>query len=445
METILFLSLGLIIGALSAWFIAKYKFASESNKISNEELSQQFVQKAVFEALEKQADLMKDDLKEKEQELREISSQLSAKEQVNQNLTTKLFEQKEELESLQDRFKTEFENIANRLLEEKSKKFTKRNKNQLENILAPLRDKIKEFEDGIDKKFHQETVDRISLKKEIEQLRDLNLQLSQDANNLVNALKGDSKSQGDWGEFQLEMLLEKAGLVKDVHFQTQSSFKDHDGKDKRPDFIINLPEDKHIIIDSKVSLTAYEKYFNEPDEKKKKRHLKAHVDSLKNHIKDLSGKKYQQLYQIHSPDYLLLFVPIEPAFTLAIQEDAKIFLDALEKNIVIVCPSTLLATMRTVSYIWKQDKQKRSVVEIARQSGLLYDKFCGFVEDLQSIGSRLNSAQSAYHDAMNKLTESKRHGDTLIGRAEKIKKLGAKTSKSLPKEMVELAAENGEE
>ena len=421
METLLFLSIGLVLGALSTWFIAKYKFVSESQKISPAELKQKFVSKELFEALQKQADLFKDDLKEKEQEIRNISSQLSAKVQDNQNLNKRLEEQKEELKDIQGKFQSEFENIANRLLEEKSKKFTKQNKKQLDNILSPLREKIKDFEDGIDKKFHQETVDRVSLKKEIEQLRDLNLQLSQDANNLVSALKGDSKSQGDWGEFQLEMLLEKAGLVKEIHFQTQSSFKDHLGKDKRPDFIINLPDDKHIVIDSKVSLTAYEKYFNEVDEKKKKRHLKAHVDSLKNHIKDLSSKKYQNLYQINSPDYLLLFVPIEPAFSVAIQSDSKIFLDALEKNIVIVCPSTLLATMRTVSYIWKQDKQKRNVFEIARQSGLLYDKFCNFVEDLKSIGQRLDSAQSSYHDAMNKLTESKRFGDTLIGRAEKIK------------------------
>jgi DNA recombination protein RmuC len=445
METILFLSVGLIVGALSAWFIAKFKFAAESQKVSTAELEEKYVLKEVFENLQKQTDLQKDDLKEKEQELRTISNQLSAKEQDNQNLHKKLSDQKEELNHMQQRFQTEFENIANRLLEEKSKKFTKQNKKQLDDILSPLREKIKDFEDGIDKKFHQETIDRISLKKEIEQLRDLNLQLSQDANNLVNALKGDSKSQGDWGEFQLEMLLKKAGLVKEIHYQTQSSFKDDEGKDKRPDFIINLPEGKHLVIDSKVSLTAYEKFFNEADENKRKKHLKAHTDSLKNHVKDLSGKKYQNIYQINSPDYLLLFVPIEPAFSLAIQNDSKLFLDALEKNIVIVCPSTLLATLRTVSYIWKQDKQKRSVLEIARQSGLLYDKFCNFVEDLKAIGSRLDSAQDSYHDAMNKLTESKRRGDTLIGRAEKIKSLGAKTSKSLPKEMVELVAEKGEE
>ena len=445
METLLFLSIGLTVGALSAWFIAKYKFASESHKISTIELGQKYVSKELNDVLHKQLDALKNDFKSKEQELRTTSNQLSAKEQDNQNLNDKLRDQKEELQHIQQRFQTEFENIANRLLEEKSKKFTKLNKKQLVDILGPLREKIKDFEDGIDKKFHQETIDRISLRKEIEQLRDLNIQLSKDANNLASALKGDNKTQGDWGEFQLEMLLEKAGLVKDIHFQTQSSFKDDAGKDKRPDFIINLPDEKHIIIDSKVSLTAYEKFYNEPDDKKRKRYLKAHIDSLKNHIKDLSSKKYQNLYQINSPDYLLLFVPIEPAFSVAVQNDSKLFLDSLEKNIVIVCPTTLLATMRTVSYIWKQDKQKRNVIEIARQSGLLYDKFCNFVEDLKSIGNKLDSAQSSYHDAMNKLTESKRFGDTLIGRAEKIKALGAKTSKSLSKEMVELVTENGEE
>lgn len=445
METLLFLFTGLVLGAIFAWFVARYKFASESRNLSKEELQQRYVLKEVFEGLQTQCDILKDDLKEKEQELRTISSQLSASEQANQHLHQKLSEQKEELNEIQRKFQTEFENIANRLLEEKTEKFTRQNKQQLDDILSPLREKIKDFEHGIDKKFHQETIDRISLKKEIEQLRDLNLQLSQDAVNLTNALKGDSKSQGDWGEFQLEMLLEKAGLLKEVHYRTQAQFKDDSGKDKRPDFIIQLPEEKHIIIDSKVSLTAYEKFFNENDETKRKKHLKDHILSLKNHIKDLSGKKYQSLYQINSPDYLLLFVPLEPAFSLAVQNDHQIFVEALEKNIVIVCPSTLLATMRTVAYIWKQDKQKRNVLEIARQSGLLYDKFCNFVEDLQAIGARLESAQTSYHDAMNKLTESKKKGDTLVGRAEKIRQLGAKASRSLPKEMLELAGENSDD
>ncbi len=233
------------------------------------------------------------------------------------------------------------------------------------------------------------------------------------------------------------MLLEKAGLQKDIHYQVQSSFKDQNGQQKRPDFIINLPEDKHLIVDSKVSLVAYEKYFNEEDPAEKQKYLKAHINSIRQHLKDLSSKNYQNLYQIHSPDYLLLFIPIEPAFAVAVQEDQRLFLDALDKNVVIVTTSTLLATMRTVSYIWKQEKQKRSVLEIARQSGMLYDKFVAFVDDLRQIGQRIEQTKASYHDAMNKLVDAKRPGDTMIGKAEKIRELGAKASKSLPEDLKE--------
>lgn len=427
---------GLVFGAIAAWMIAKYKFTLEKG-ISDEELQRKYVHKEVFESLQVQSDLYRDDLLDKESEIRSLGQNLASTQQLNLNLQEKLTEQKAEVEELQTRFQTEFENVANRLLDEKSQKFSLQNQEQLQHILAPLREKIKDFEQGMEQKFLQETKDRVSLKKEIEHLSALNQQLSQDANNLVTALRGDSKTQGDWGEFQLEMLLEKSGLTKDIHFRTQTSFKDHNGREKRPDFIINLPDSKHLVIDSKVSLTAYEKYYNCQNENDKKQFLKEHLLSVRSHIKDLNSKNYQQLYQINSPDYLLLFVPIEPAFSLATQFDDKIFLDALDKNIVIVTTSTLLATMRTVSYIWKQEKQKKSVLEIARQSGMLYDKFVNFIDNLKEIGLRLDQTQSAYHDAMNKLVDSKKYGDTLVGRAEKIKELGARTSKSLPKDLLE--------
>jgi len=438
---IIYLGVGLLIGAIAAWFIAKYKFTGRSGSLPLDEVNEKYILKEVHQSLQNQTDLIRDDLLDKEQELRKLGSQLSAKEVEALNLNDKLLTQKSEVENLQQRFQTEFENIANRLLEEKSQTFSRQNQLQLNHILTPLKEKINEFEAGVNSRFLEETRDRISLKKEIEQLRDLNLQLSQDANNLATALKGESKTQGDWGEFRLEMILEKAGLKKDIHYVTQASFKDHDGKEKRPDFIINLPEQKHLIIDSKVSLTAYEKYFNAENEEKKIKHLKKHIDSVRQHIKDLHKKNYHQLYQINSPDYLLMFVPIEPAFALALQNDHKIFLEALDKNIVIVTTSTLLATMRTVSYIWKQEKQKNSVMEISRQSGLLYDKFVNFIDDLKGIGVRLDSAKNAYDDAMNKLVDSKKFGDTLIGRAERIKELGAKTNKSLPKELLDLVDE----
>ncbi|HNE28749.1 MAG TPA: DNA recombination protein RmuC, partial [Saprospiraceae bacterium] len=234
---------------------------------------------------------------------------------------------------------------------------------------------------------------------------------------------------------------EKAGLVKGIHFLTQHTFRDDDGAAKRPDFIIQLPENRQLIIDAKVSLTAFERFFNENDPSQRDQHLRAHVQSLRSHVENLSRKNYQQLYQINSPDYLLLFVPLESALSTAAQADPRLFTDALERNIVLVTTSSLLATMRTVSHLWKQEKQTRSVLEIARQSGLLYDRFVAFVEDLRAIGSRLTAAQSAYDDAMNKLVNASRHGDTLIGRAEKIRDLGAKASKSLPSDLVEIATE----
>ncbi len=431
----LFLLLGLLIGGLFGWLITKIRL--QNLMLYKEDVEESYVLKSLYQRAENELNRFQAELTQREDEIQNLAVRLSASYQSSRHLEEKLIDQKEEMIRLQEQSRVEFENIANRLLEEKSRKFTQQNHQQIQDILSPLREKIKLFEDNVEKRFFEETRDRISLKKEIEHLRLLNEQLSQDANNLASALKGDNKTQGDWGEIQLEMLLEKAGLQKGIHYQVQSSFKDQNGQQKRPDFIINLPENKHLIIDSKVSLTAYEKYFNAEDEVQKRQFLKAHINSIRQHLKELSSKSYQTLYQIHSPDYLLLFIPIEPAFAAAVQEDQRLFLDALDKNVVIVTTSTLLATMRTVSYIWKQEKQKHSVLEIARQSGMLYDKFVAFVDDLRQIGQRIEQTKASYHDAMNKLVDAKRPGDTLIGKAEKIRELGAKTSKSLPEDLKE--------
>lgn len=400
------------------------------------------VSRELYATIASQNEQLRTALEAKEQELRAAHAQLAARDQSLLHLEETLRHQKNEVEQLQTRFKTEFENIANRLLEEKGRRFTEQNSQQLHTVLNPLREKIREFEENIDRKFLEETREKSGLKQEIQQLRELNLQLSHDAHNLASALKGQSKVQGDWGELQLEVLLEKAGLVKGTHFLTQNTFRDDDGAAKRPDFIIQLPENRQLIVDAKVSLTAFERYFNEPDPAQRDLHLRAHVQSLRSHVDNLSRKNYQLLYQINSPDYLLLFVPLENALNIAAQADPKLFTDALDRNIVLVTTSSLLATMRTVAHLWKQEKQTRSVLEIARQSGLLYDRFVAFVEDLRSIGARLGAAQSAYDEAMNKLVNSTRYGDTLIGRAEKIRNLGAKASKRLPAEVVEIAAEN---
>lgn len=437
----LFLFIGLVLGASLIWLYAKISLQKHS--VAKSDLEKSYVLRPIHDNLQMQADLLKEDLIEKEQEIKSLTAKLASENQSTLHLQEKLSKQMEDMTALQKQARLEFENISNKLLEEKSKKFTQHNQDQLNDILNPLREKIKSFEENVEKRFLSETKDRVSLKKEIEHLRTLNQQLSTDANNLATALRGDSKTQGDWGEIQLELLLEKSGLSKDIHYQTQNSFADEEGKQKRPDFIINLPGKKQLIIDSKVSLTAYQGFCEATSEKAQKKQLKAHVESLRRHVKDLNSKNYEQLYQINSPDYLLLFVPIENALALALQEDTRLFLEALDKNIVIVTTSTLLATMRTVSYIWKQEKQKKNVLEIARQSGLLYDKFCAFVEDLKGIGQRLDQAQISYQGAMNKLSESKKFGDTLIGRAERIKELGARASKNLPKDLLDDGDENG--
>ncbi|MCI4650615.1 DNA recombination protein RmuC [Phaeodactylibacter sp.] len=438
---LLFLLIGLFAGGLGGWIAAKLRF--QGNAFSQEDIDAQYVHRSLYQQLEQQSDAQREDLFELQEAYRMASEKAARLEQANLQLEDSLRHQKEESVQLQQRFQSEFENLANRLLEEKSRKFTAQNHQQLDQLLSPLRERIKTFEEGIEKRFLEETRDRISLKKEIEGLRALNQQLSEDANNLASALKGDNKAQGDWGEVQLELLLEKAGLQKNVHFQVQPTFRDENGKAKRPDFIINLPEDKTLIIDSKVSLRAYDRCFNTEDKQERERHLKAHIDSIRRHIRDLSSKNYTNLYQIHTPDYLLLYIPIEPAFALAVQQDPQLFVDALDANVVVVSNSTLLATMRTVSYIWKQEKQKSSVLEIARQSGMLYDKFVNFVDDLKGVGQRIQQAQHAYDDAMNKLVDSKKYGDTLVGRAERIRELGARTSRQLPEDIVEAARSSG--
>ncbi|MDG2369431.1 MAG: DNA recombination protein RmuC, partial [Flavobacteriales bacterium] len=281
-----------------------------------------------------------------------------------------------------------------------------------------------------------------ALTQKIKSLESLNIQLSQDAVNLTKALKGDSKTQGDWGEIQLEVLLEKSGLMDGVHFSTQGGYKDEEGKLKKPDCIVNLPDNKHLIIDSKVSLTAYEAYYNAEDEVSKNAALKKHVESIRKHFAELSGKDYPSLYGINAPDHVLMFVPVEPALMLALHEDQRIYLDALDKNIVLISNSTLLATLSTIASIWKQEDQKRNVLEIAKEGGLLYDKFEGFVSDLLSVGKSLQNSQDSYQEAMNKLVDGR---GNIIKKVENLKSLGAKTKKSLPQKVLDRASADQDE
>ncbi len=356
----------------------------------------------------------------------------------NKTLKDKLDNQENDLIEKQKQLRNEFELLANDILDKKSEKFTKQNKENIKNILNPLQEKIKQFEDKVDKT-HKESIDyHAALRQQIIGLKELNTQMSKEAINLTNALKGDSKAQGDWGETQLEMILEKAKLKKGIHYTTQGGFRDEDGKLKKPDFIINLPDNKHLIVDSKVSLTAYESYYNAENEDLKSESLKKHLSSIQKHIKELGEKKYTELYGINSPDYVLMFVPIEPALLIALNENNKLYLEALDKNVVLVSTSTLLATLSTVSSIWKQEDQKKNVLEIAKRAGAMYDKFEGFVQDLLRIGKSINISKDSYDSAMNKLVDGK---GNLISSIEKIKILGAKAKKSLPENILNRAEE----
>ena len=350
----------------------------------------------------------------------------------------KLKEQADEVSKLQEKFSKDFEILANKILEDKSNKFTEKNKENMELILNPLQEKIQSFEKKVEDT-HKESIEKQSaLRQQILGLKELNEQMSKDAVNLTKALKGDSKKQGDWGELQLETILEKAGLQKDVHFSTQDGYRDEEEKLKKPDLIIYLPDNKHLIIDSKVSLTGYERFFSAENDLDEKSGLKNHVQSIQKHIKELGTKNYSDLYGINSPDYVIMFVPIEPALMIALQQDQDLYLQALDKNVVMVSTSTLLATLTTVASIWKQEDQKRNVIEIARQAGALYDKFEGLVQDLIKVGKQLNASQEGYKSAMNKLTEGK---GNLISRVEKLKTLGAKTKKALPPNLLERAGD----
>ena len=340
----------------------------------------------------------------------------------------KIADQALEMEKNQQKFNSDFELIATKILDEKTQKFTDQNKVNLNILLDPLKENIKAFEEKVEKVYKMEADERNTLKGVITQLMDLNKMMSVETQNLTKALKGDNKKQGNWGEMILERVLERSGLVKDQEYRVQSTHESAEGSRFLPDVIIDLPDDKHLIIDAKVSLIAYERLVNCEADEERELFIRQHVASLKNHVIDLASKNYSELYKINSPDFVLLFIPIESCLSIAVQKDAELFNYAWDKRVVIVSPSTLLATLRTIASIWKQDRQNRNVLEIARLSGQMYDKFVGFTVDMEGIGKNIRQSQDAYDKALNKLTAG--NGNLTIT-AEKIKKLGARANKQL--------------
>ena len=443
---IIFLISGILAGVLTTWIIANAKQKARISELKTDFLEKEKNTFSDITNLEKEKSVISERLNNSQNELakladevhfltnknEELTKSFSIVNTEKKNLEEKLCSQKEELENIQERFKTEFENLANKILKNNSQEFTSSNKKNIDEILNPLKEKIQSFEKKVEEAYDKELRDKISLKEEVKKLYDLNSKISTEAQNLTKALKGDVKKQGNWGEVILERILERSGLTRGREYEREVVSVNGDGKQIRPDVIIHLPEEKHIIIDSKVSLIAYERYVNSDTEEERTTTIKEHINSLKTHIKNLAEKHYQTSKSFNTPDFVLMFVPIESSFALAVNQDQEIFNYAWENKIVIVSPSTLLATLRTIASIWKQEFQNRNVMEIARQGGALYDQFVSFCTDMQKLGKKLEEANSTYSSSYKKLYEGR---GNLVGRAEKMRELGAKAKKQLPSEL----------
>lgn len=381
-----------------------------------------------------------DDLQAKTEIVAGLSADYARAQARIETLSEQARRDKEELEKIQASFRLEFRNLANEILEEKSKQFKTTNKEAMDSILKPFRDSIGEFKERVEKIYADENQQRGALKNEIRNLQELNRKITEETTNLTNALKGNSKVQGDWGEMILETILESSNLEKGIHYTTQESIRNADGEQQRPDVILRLPDNKRVIIDSKVSLTAYVNYCECESADERKRLMADHARSVRKHVDELGSKRYQEL--VESPDFVIMFVPNEPAFLAALQNDSTIWNDAYRKKVIISSPTNLFALLKIVDDLWKRDDQSRHALEIAEEGAKLYDKFVGFVETLESVGKGLNSASASYDKAMKQLSEGP---GNLVGRTEKLRKLGVKASKALPLKIVAAARASEED
>jgi DNA recombination protein RmuC len=421
MEIIL-LIIGLLIGGAVGWLISKASLSSSLQDAKTRLLVEQEKNSSFSTQFAEQ----RKTLDQEREKMLELTNTLAAAQADYRNLEEKLEERKGEMEELQKKFTDQFKNLANEILEEKSRKFTDQNKSNIFDLLKPLGEKIIEFEKRVEET-HKDTISRNSaLREQLENLQKLNVQMTKEAENLTRALKGDSKTQGAWGEFILESILEKSGLEKDREYSVQESFTTSEGR-LRPDVIIRLPENRHVVIDSKVSLTAYNNFVNSNTEEEKVVALKAHLLSIRQHMKGLHEKKYQNLSE-NGLDFIIMFIPIEPAYILAIQSEKNLYEEALEKRIVFVSPTLLIPSLQLIKNVWKQEYQNRHVLDIANKAGDLYDKFVGFTEDLITLGRHLETSKKFYEESMKKLSLG---SGNLVRRTEELKKLGAKANKSI--------------
>ncbi len=434
---IIFLITGLTVGFAAAWFIGKQRFDNKAEILPLQ--AKLDMTKEKHETALKQCEILKNDLDKEHREIVKLNRELAARNAEYTALEEKLKHQKQEIESLHQKFNDQFSNLAQKILEEKSQKFTRQNKENIDAVLKPLNEKLQDFGKKVEEAYEKNAKDSTSLQTEIKRLYELNNQMSQDANNLTKALKGDVKKQGNWGEMVLEKILERSGLRKGTEYDTQNTFTGEDSRRYKPDVIVYLPQEKHIIVDAKVSLTAYEQFVNADQKEEQDHFAKLHLQSVKNHVKELADKQYHKLSELNAPEYVLMFIPIESSFSVAVKEDTELFNYAWDNKIVIVSPSTLTATLMTIAGVWRQEQQAQNALEIARKSGALYDKFVGLTEDLLNVGNRIKQTQNAYENAMKKLSEG---SGNLVKRAEDIKKLGAQTNKSISPALLTPAEKN---
>jgi DNA recombination protein RmuC len=426
---------GIIVGGGIAWLIARVRFSTEAQVSTSSFLIEQEKNKNLEALLIE----FKQDIEAERKKVLEVNNALAAAEADYRNIQEKLYDQKKELENLNEKFAIQFKNLANEIFEEKSKKFTDQNKSNMFDLLRPLGEKIVEFEKKVEDT-HKDTISRNSaLREQLENLQRLNLQMTKEAENLTRALKGDSKTQGAWGEFILESILEKSGLERDREFTIQESFTTEDGR-FRPDIIIRLPENRHVVIDSKVSLTAYNNFVNASTESEKVIALKAHLLSIRQHLKGLWEKNYQKISD-RNLDFVIMFIPIEPAYILAIQSEKKLYEEALEKRIVFVSPTLLIPSLQLIKNVWKQEYQNRNSQEIAKHATSLYEKFVGFSNDLIDIGSQIKKTQTSYEGAMNKLTTG---NGNLVKSLERFKTLGLKPTKSIDQRLIDRSGDQAD-
>lgn len=431
----------LVLGYLLAFVRqqSKARIAEEANgqqlqRLENEVLMHS-AEKQKFEVQQQQ---LEEKLEAARAQVLALTGDVNRQQAENKALLERMDREQGALEKREEELRQRFENLANEILDKKSEKFTLQNKENLSEMLNPFRERIVEFQKRVEESHVEGEKRGAALTEQIRGLKELNQQITQEAKSLTQALRGDSKTQGNWGELQLENILSRAGLEKGIHYEKEKNFKTEEGQNQRLDYILNLPDDKHLILDSKVSLSAYSRYFDTEDKAERERALKEHVNSMYAHIKSLGERNYQSLYGINQPDYVLMFVANEPALTAALREDPQLYEKALDKNIALVTTATLLATLRTISYIWKQDQQNKNADEIARQAAALYDKFVNFTEDLIKLGNQMGTAQKTYKEAMNKLSEG---SGNLVRRTENLRKLGTNPTKVINQKLIDRAEE----